>query len=483
MSLNLPAGLRAVCTLTLNSRSLSLRPINNLQPAVITSARFISKKHQKRTWAAPSTSARTEDSLGHESVGSEAVSNITKAKNDVTDLVKPHDRDDGPETRSSQDVSSGLKFRSDRDWNNVDLKLTKPFPTQDLSSTRPAVLEVPEPLNPDDFAGNVPIQEQAKYYFRLGKSYLSFYKTGMKNIYSNYKEYREIKQRLGPLPINDAVKYGGQGGRPSITRREYQLYLRTRYDLTKLVPFGLVFLICGEFTPLVVLALGSAVVPYTCRIPKQIHADQAKQTKRWLNPKWNPSIEADNSDETHEKRTEERDTNSKSDTEIIQTRQGRVAAQLHSLLDAGSNPNHDAHSKPLPSIDVQVAYLWGISPFPRVPKSLEFPLSRLWLHARVKQRAEEILCDAILVQREGGAARLEPAEVLEVTKKANAAYAVLYLMEGRAEAKGDLDQQHMKKTLAPTLEEEMQDMFKVCEELHDQPDLHYLAAMSRKVFS
>lgn len=37
--------------------------------------------------------------------------------------------------------------------------------------------------------------------------------------------------------------------------------------------FGLVFLICGEFTPLVVI-LVSNVVPWTCRIPRQIESDR-----------------------------------------------------------------------------------------------------------------------------------------------------------------------------------------------------------------
>lgn len=41
----------------------------------------------------------------------------------------------------------------------------------------------------------------------------------------------------------------------------------------------LVFFICGEFTPLVVIALTS-IVPYTCRIPKQIENDRKTLEKR-----------------------------------------------------------------------------------------------------------------------------------------------------------------------------------------------------------
>jgi len=43
--------------------------------------------------------------------------------------------------------------------------------------------------------------------------------------------------------------------------------------------FALVFLVCGEFTPLVVIAL-SNVVPWTCRIPRQIDADRRKLEER-----------------------------------------------------------------------------------------------------------------------------------------------------------------------------------------------------------
>jgi len=48
----------------------------------------------------------------------------------------------------------------------------------------------------------------------------------------------------------------------------------------KRVPiFAIVFMICGEFTPLVVVAL-SNVVPWTCRIPKQVESDRRKLEKR-----------------------------------------------------------------------------------------------------------------------------------------------------------------------------------------------------------
>ena len=39
-------------------------------------------------------------------------------------------------------------------------------------------------------------------------------------------------------------------------------------------------IICGEFTPLIVLAVGSAIVPFTCRVPKQFAKDRAQRASR-----------------------------------------------------------------------------------------------------------------------------------------------------------------------------------------------------------
>jgi len=127
----------------------------------------------------------------------------------------------------------------------------------DLASTRPAPLDLVALDRRDD--GSVTLQGRVTYWFHLGKAYLKFYKTGLKNIWTNYKEVREIKAQLGPYTLNQAAKYGGQSITsdpqrkvPIITRRQYQLCLRTHHDLGKLAPFCLILLICGEFTPLVV---------------------------------------------------------------------------------------------------------------------------------------------------------------------------------------------------------------------------------------
>ena len=76
------------------------------------------------------------------------------------------------------------------------LNLIKPIPSQDLTSTRPAKIEYPEGPESDD-DGNVAITARAKYLYALGRAYVTFYKTGLKNIWNNRKEYKEIKTRLG----------------------------------------------------------------------------------------------------------------------------------------------------------------------------------------------------------------------------------------------------------------------------------------------
>ena len=94
-----------------------------------------------------------------------------------------------------------------------------PFPNQDLSSTRPAPLQTPAAPLPEEHGGVVPIGVRLSYLYRLGKAYGSFYKTGLKNVWYNFKEYQKVKERLGPYHINDVVKYGGKNGLPTISRR------------------------------------------------------------------------------------------------------------------------------------------------------------------------------------------------------------------------------------------------------------------------
>jgi hypothetical protein len=134
------------------------------------------------------------------------------------------------------------------------------------SSTLPPPLETPI---------RDPSQPAPLYYFALGKAYLTFYKTGAKAIYTNQKLSRAVSSRLpSSIPLNAAAADG------HLTRSDYQLLLRNRHDIARVPIFGLIFLVCGELTPLIVVAI-SNVVPYTCRIPKQINGDiRTLETRR-----------------------------------------------------------------------------------------------------------------------------------------------------------------------------------------------------------
>jgi hypothetical protein len=135
-------------------------------------------------------------------------------------------------------------------------------------STLPAALELPvrAPNEPFFF----------KYAFKLGKAYATFYKTGVKNIWTNYNLSRPLQDLIDKkynFSLSSAV------AAKALSRSEFQLLHRNRHDTKRVPLFGLVFIICGEFTPLVVIAL-SSVVPWTCRIPKQIDSDRSKLEKR-----------------------------------------------------------------------------------------------------------------------------------------------------------------------------------------------------------
>ena len=125
-------------------------------------------------------------------------------------------------------------------------------------TTRPPPLSLPEKL---------PHLPKYKYYFRVGKAYALFYKTGLKAIWTNYKLARALPNQIfsrGQAKLHQAVFDG------LLTRADFQLIRRTRRDISKVPMFALIWLICGEFTPLAVLFFTGAVPP-TLWIPKQVH--------------------------------------------------------------------------------------------------------------------------------------------------------------------------------------------------------------------
>ncbi|CAK7233201.1 hypothetical protein SBRCBS47491_008528 [Sporothrix bragantina] len=131
-------------------------------------------------------------------------------------------------------------------------------------TTRPPPLELPE-RNPD--------ASTFSYLFATGKAYLSFYKTGLRYLVANTKQVRA-------MDANKDADSEGEGGKTwHATRADLLTRRRWGHDMRRLPLFGLLLLICGEFTPFVVLVFPH-VVPYTCRIPKQVLQLRTKVEER-----------------------------------------------------------------------------------------------------------------------------------------------------------------------------------------------------------
>lgn len=399
MSINGSVGLRATITLLRSPNFAASRPPHSLRPFSIIAARCKSPKIRTR-FSGPQPDSSKDP------VTSTSPKQVTK------------------ETRVSYLPSPNTLVPSGSGETEISFAETRPFPDQDLASTRPAALQTPEAPKPQDHDGSIPISVQLSYFYRLGKSYVSFYKTGLKNIWFNYKEYRKIKQRLGSYSLNDVVKYSGKHGRPTISRREYQLCLRTRHDIKKLIPFGLILLVCGEFTPLVVLALGSAVVPSTCRIPRQVAKDQVNAVKR-LN-------------------------------------------KLNDFLNA----TKDGSDRSLADLEAAAGYVWGLVPSPR-----PLPLVHSLLRPRVKRHAEELMCDAILVRREGGVGRLEGPELLQFAQQA-CLTRFERLLQVKFGSPSKIERRETKLLFAMAFEEYIDETLQTLREFEYHPRQHYVAGLS-----
>ncbi|KAE8144434.1 hypothetical protein BDV25DRAFT_166862 [Aspergillus avenaceus] len=159
-------------------------------------------------------------------------------------------------------------------------------------STRPADLNLPDQVSP-----SAATADKLKRYVTMGRAYLSFYKTGLKNVYHNYRASLPLRRSLGltayfpvsppPAPPPSSVR-GPKNGTAfhkavesvNMSRSNFQLVRRAAYDVRRMIPFTLILIVCGEMTPLAVLAFGNAVTPYTCRVPRQLEKDRMQRLAR-----------------------------------------------------------------------------------------------------------------------------------------------------------------------------------------------------------
>jgi hypothetical protein len=49
-----------------------------------------------------------------------------------------------------------------------------------------------------------------------------------------------------------------------------------------MIPFTMILIVCGEFTPLIIPIFGSAITPATCRVPSQVEKERVGSVKRKL---------------------------------------------------------------------------------------------------------------------------------------------------------------------------------------------------------
>ena len=143
-------------------------------------------------------------------------------------------------------------------------------------STRPAKLALPERTH---------CPSALRYYFRLGRAYISFYKTGLQNIWSNHKLAKTIVQRIAAQRAEYQAQARSKPPEPHPkaeipwTRAEFQLIRRSRHDVSRVPLFLAMFVVCGEFLPLVMALFKSRItplLPYTVWLPSQMKAHHEK---------------------------------------------------------------------------------------------------------------------------------------------------------------------------------------------------------------
>ncbi|KAI3401105.1 hypothetical protein diail_251 [Diaporthe ilicicola] len=171
-----------------------------------------------------------------------------------------------PRTRQQQSAKTTADLAAEK----LDRDAVQPTQTTSPTAANPPASTRPPPLS---LPARDPAASTFSHLFATGKAYLTFYKTGFKQIYTNSRLVWSLGSASG-LPTDTPASAGQMASppllRPAVTTRSTELLKRRwRHDVRRLPLFALMFVVCGEFTPIVVLALPS-VVPLTCRIPRQI---------------------------------------------------------------------------------------------------------------------------------------------------------------------------------------------------------------------
>ncbi|KAI8276054.1 hypothetical protein K4K60_008122 [Colletotrichum sp. SAR11_57] len=141
-----------------------------------------------------------------------------------------------------------------------------------IATSRPAPLELPE---------RQPDQSKVSHLFAQAKTYINFYKGGLRAVFANRRHIQDvIASKKKTVPGFREPSVFSPGLVPEgFSRADWVLLWRVRHDILRVPLFGVVLLICGEFTPLIVIFV-DGVVPYTCRLPRQLAASFAQAEER-----------------------------------------------------------------------------------------------------------------------------------------------------------------------------------------------------------
>lgn len=138
----------------------------------------------------------------------------------------------------------------------------------------PPVSTLPPPL---ELPIRQPSDGKFSHIFKLGKTYVGFYKAGFKSVFANR---RLLKGKLALLPPTDRPSIFRPHHVPAtFSRADWVLLWRTRHDVARLPIFGLVVLLFEELTPLIAY-LVEGIMPLTCRLPQHSAKSRAKASAR-----------------------------------------------------------------------------------------------------------------------------------------------------------------------------------------------------------
>lgn len=237
--------------------------------------------------------------------------------------------------------------------------------------------------------------DRARYYFHLGKSYGKFYWAGLKRVLNNHQESQDL---MGQLTLYKRNVPPNSGFDPvishcvlyqqplNLSRRHFQLLHRAPKDFRKLLPFGLVFAVCGEFTPLILPFLPRSILPAPCRLPAdretviKNYAKRQDYIAKELEAMGNPDISADSG--------AQRPAEQQYQTKAFQTR------ELHWGYLTGSLP------------------FSSLFPYTKSKSGLSL-LSRRFFIDQTLRHHYRILLDTILIMREGGFGELSAQEIAD----------------------------------------------------------------------